>query len=260
MKPIESADQRNEAGLTQRIADFWTRNVNAERLYGRQVSAGERGSEAYFVDLETQRYRSHTHLPPWIASIPAGTRTLEIGCGIGLDGYTMARAGVDLTAVDLTFVGVSTAAERFRRALLPTAFAVSDATRLPFADASFDCVYSFGVLHHAADTGACIDEVHRVLRPGGTALIMLYHRHSLNEAVHRLMRVPFEEKDELCPVVRRYTHAEVRQLFAAYRSVDITTEYLFGEGYGAVYRWFPRWLYRVLSRQFGWHLMIRATR
>jgi len=99
LKEIESAEQANEVGLTRRIADFWTRNVNAERLYGRKVSANERGSEAYFVDLQTQRYRSHTHLPPWIAQIPAGSRTLEIGSGIGLDAFTMASAGVDLTAL-----------------------------------------------------------------------------------------------------------------------------------------------------------------
>lgn len=260
MRPIESADPRNETGLTRRIADFWTRNVNAERLYGRRVSAAERGSEAYFRDLEDQRYRSHTHLPPWMARIPAGTRTLEIGCGVGLDAFRMASAGVDLSAVDLTPVGVATAAARFRKAGLTTPFAACDAMRLPFADASFDCVYSFGVLHHAADTAACIDEVHRVLRPGGTALIMLYHRRSLNELVHRLLRVPFEEKDELCPVVRRYTRQQARQLFARFRDVRIEVEYLFGEGYGPVYRWFPKPLYRALSRRFGWHLMITATR
>lgn len=260
MKEIESAEQANEVGLTRRIADFWTRNVNAERLYGRKVSANERGSEAYFVDLQTQRYRSHTHLPPWIAQIPAGSRTLEIGSGIGLDAFTMASAGVDLTALDLTLVGVKTAQERFARAGLTTVFTVGDATRLPFRDGGFQHVYSFGVLHHAADTTSCIDEVHRVLATGGTALIMLYHRHSLNELVHRLMRVPFEEKDELCPVVRRYTRAEIRRLFAKFSEVEIETEYLFGEGYGAVYTWFPNWLYRPLSRRLGWHLMIRARR
>lgn len=260
MKPIESVNPRNEAGLTRRIADFWTRNVNAERLYGQSVSAAERGSEEYFRDLEDQRYRSHTHLPPWIARVPPGARTLEIGCGVGLDAFRMATAGVDLTAVDLTRVGVATAAMRFRRAGLGTAFAACDAMQLPFADGSFDCEYSFGVLHHAADTAACIDEVRRVLRPGGTALIMLYHRRSLNELVHRLMRVPFEEKDELCPVVRRYTRAEVEHIFRAWQGLRIDVEYLFGEGYGAVYRWFPRPAYRWLSRRFGWHLMITATR
>jgi SAM-dependent methyltransferase len=121
-------------------------------------------------------------------------------------------------------------------------------------------VYSFGVMHHAPDTQKCIDEAYRVLRPGGQALIMLYHRHSLNEAVHRLVRVPFEERDELCPVVRRFTIDEVRSMFARFAQVDVHCDFVFGEGYGPLFRWTPLPLYRWLSRHFGWHLMIRATR
>jgi ubiquinone/menaquinone biosynthesis C-methylase UbiE len=260
MKGIEPSSPPVTQGLTRRIADFWTRNVNAERLYGRSVSEHARGSDGYFADLEQQRYRTHRHLPPWIASMQPGRSVLEVGCGIGLDSWRMAQSGLDVTAVDLTQVGVTTAATRFARHALPGRFSVADAGSLPFQDSSFDYVYSFGVLHHAADTARCIEEVRRVLRPGGTALIMLYHRRSLNELVHRLMRVPFEEKDELCPVVRRYTRREIRELFAGYAEVEVHADYLFGEGYGALYRWFPDFLYRPLSRWVGWHLMIRAVR
>src|SRR5205085_2094425 len=56
----------------------------------------------------------------------------------------------------------------------------ADATRLPFRPASFDVVYSHGVLHHIPDIGAAVAEVYRVLRPGGRAVVMLYHRRSLN--------------------------------------------------------------------------------
>src|SRR5205085_12232644 len=56
---------------------------------------------------------------------------------------------------------------------------VADAECLPFEDATFDIVYSWGVLHHSPNTPAAINEVYRVLRPGGTAKIMIYHRHSI---------------------------------------------------------------------------------
>lgn len=260
MKRIEPARQAASPGLTARIADFWSRNVNAERLNGAAVSRSPRGSDEYFAELSAQRYRSHRHLLPWIESLPAGSRVLEVGCGIGLDSFTMARRGLDVTAVDLTAVGAATANDRARRHALTARYAVADAGSLPFADGSFDHVYSFGVLHHAADTQRCIDEARRVLRTGGTALIMLYHRRSLNELVHRFVRVPFEERDELCPVVRRYTRAEIRAAFAAFSEVELRTEYLFGEGYGIVHRLFPDILYRPLSRWFGWHLMIRARK
>jgi ubiquinone/menaquinone biosynthesis C-methylase UbiE len=257
---IEPVEPKPEDATRSRIRDFWTRNVNAEMLYGKRVSGHDRGRPEYFQDLETQRYRSHRHLQGWIEGMQPGRSVLEIGTGIGMDAWRMARHGLDVTGVDLTEVAVQTAQRRFAAGGVPASFLNADATRLPFRDASFDYVFSFGVLHHAQDTGATIDEVHRVLKPGGEARIMLYHRHSLNELVHRLLGVPFEEKGELCPVVRRFTRAEVRHLFRRFTSVDLHLDFVYGEGYGAVFRLTPRWLYRLLSRSVGWHLMIRATR
>jgi SAM-dependent methyltransferase len=149
---------------------------------------------------------------------------------------------------------------RARAQQLRVDYACADAEHLPFAERRFDYVYSFGVMHHAADTQRCVDEAYRVLRDGGEALIMLYHRRSLNELMHRLLRVPFEERDELCPVVRRFTKDEIRALFARFRSVEVHADFVYGEAYGALFSWTPRSLYGLLSRWAGWHLMIRARR
>lgn len=260
MKPIESAKLRADPGMVRKVADFWTRNVNAERIMGRTMTAHERGSAGYFDELEIQRYRSHRHLPDWIASMRSGSSVLEVGCGIGLDSARMARQGVHVMAIDLTVVGAATAARRAQAHGFDACYLCADAEHLPFSDGQFDYVYSFGVMHHAPDTQQCIDEAHRVLRPGGEALIMLYHRHSLNEAVHRILRVPFEERDELCPVVRRFTKREVHRMFAHFSSIKIRADFVFGEGYGPLFRWTPYSIYQLLSRVAGWHLMIRAKR
>lgn len=260
MKPIEPAKLDSAPGLVGRVADFWTRNVNAERIMGRAVSTHGRGSEEYFRELETQRYRSHRHLPDWIGSMRSGASVLEVGCGIGLDSARMAKQGLVVTAVDLTVVGAATANARAKANGLDAEYLSADAEHLPFPDATFDYVYSFGVMHHAPDTERCVDEAYRVVKPGGQALIMLYHRRSLNELVHRLTRVPFEERDELCPVVRRYTVEEIRRMFSRFSNVEVHSDFVFGEGYGALFRLTPRPLYRWLSRVAGWHLMIRATR
>jgi SAM-dependent methyltransferase len=63
---------------------------------------------------------------------------------------------------------------------VPGEFRVSDAENLDFAGDSFDIVYSHGVLHHTPDIEAAVREVHRVLKPGGRAIVMLYHRGSYN--------------------------------------------------------------------------------
>jgi ubiquinone/menaquinone biosynthesis C-methylase UbiE len=260
MSGIESPNPAPRTGLTREIQNFWTRHVNAERIMGKEVTRHTRGDDGYFSDLEMQRYRSHRHLLPWIHSMQPGKSLLEIGSGVGLDTHTIAKHGLEVTSVDLTEVAVETVQARFRRHKLSGSFAVADAGRLPFQANAYDYVYSFGVLHHAADTAATIDEVHRVLKPNGEARIMLYHRHSINELVHRLTQIPFEEKDAVCPVVRRFTRTEVRAMFRSFRKVDITLEYVYGEGYGKIFRLTPRWLYNWLSRHFGWHLMIVAIK
>jgi len=260
MKKIENYDEAPDRELTTTIEKFWTDNVNAERIMGTEVSASDRGSQAYFSDLQTQRYRSHRHLLPWIDSMVSGRTVLEIGCGVGLDAFTMAKKGMQVTAVDLTTVGIETVKTRFEAEGLDAEFKVADACELPFADDSFDYVYSFGVLHHVADTQKAIDEVYRVLKPGGEAKIMLYHRRSLNEWVHRLLKVPFEDRDELCPVVRRYTRAEIDDIFKKFSKTRQTLDFVYGEGYGLVFKVTPLWIYNLLSKYLGWHIMISGIK
>ena len=260
MSRIESPNPQPRDGLTREIRTFWTEHVNAERIFGKEVTQHTRGEDAYFQDLEAQRYRSHRHLLPWIQSMQSGRTVLEIGCGVGLDSHAMAKHGLNVTSVDLTEVAVKTANARFVRHKIVGSFAVANAETLPFPSNSFDYVYSFGVLHHAADTPQTIKEAYRVLKPGGEARIMLYHRHSLNELAHRLTRVPFEEKAAVCPVVRRYTKREIRALFGDFSKIHIRLDYVFGEGYGTIFRLTPQWIYDWLSRRFGWHIMIVATK
>ena len=54
---------------------------------------------------------------------------------------------------------------------------------IPFADNSFDCVYSIGALHHTGNIVKAISEVHRVLKVGGKAIVMLYNRYSFRQLI-----------------------------------------------------------------------------
>jgi SAM-dependent methyltransferase len=118
-----------------------------------------------------------------------GKRLLEIGCGIGIDGRYLSSIGAQYQAADLSRQSLRLAQRHFALKGLAPRFANADATRLPFADETFDVVYSSGVLHHVPDMRAACREAVRVLRPGGTARIMLYHRASYHYAlVHWLVR------------------------------------------------------------------------
>jgi SAM-dependent methyltransferase len=109
---------------------------------------------------------------------------LEIGCGLGTDGAQFAKAGADYVGIDLTDAAVDLTRRRFQISQLCGKFLTADAEQLDFADNSFDIVYSHGVLHHTPDTSGAVREIHRVLRPGGRAIVMLYHRDSYNYRVN----------------------------------------------------------------------------
>ena len=106
-------------------------------------------------------------------------RVLEIGPGGGGHSCLFKKYGAVVTVADITPERALSATKKL--ALMDGSESAgfnADGEKLPFQDDYFDIVYSNGVLHHAEDTDRCIAEVHRVLKPGGRAIIMLYSRHS----------------------------------------------------------------------------------
>jgi ubiquinone/menaquinone biosynthesis C-methylase UbiE len=135
----------------------------------------------FYEKFREQRYRTQWHIPLLVPFTAAkGKKVLEIGIGNGADGAMFALNGAEYTGVDLTEAALDATRKHFRVLGLPGTFQKGNAEQLTFADNSFDIVYSHGVLHHTPDIQRAIDEVWRVLKPGGNAIIMLYHKTSFN--------------------------------------------------------------------------------
>jgi SAM-dependent methyltransferase len=101
---------------------------------------------------------------------------LEIGCGSGTHAQILAGAARSYTGIDLTEFAVESTKRRFGLNGLSGNIVQMDAERMQFADASFDFIWSWGVIHHSSDTARVLQEMRRVLRPGGRAVVMIYHR------------------------------------------------------------------------------------
>jgi len=165
-----------QAGGLQRVAEFW--NTEACGTHFVRDFADERD---FFTRYRDFRYRTEWHIPAFACFEQArGRQVLEIGCGNGADGAMFAMQGAHYTGVDLTPEAVDATRRHFAIEGLEGTFRRENAELLSFADASFDVVYSYGVLHHSPAPERTVREVHRVLKPGGLALIMLYHKHSFN--------------------------------------------------------------------------------
>lgn len=108
-----------------------------------------------------------------------GREVLDLGCGSGVTACLLAEGGASVTAVDLTQMAVGLTRQAAATWDVPVRVARIDAERMAFAGASFDYVFSWGVLHHTNDTNQAFHEVCRVLRRGGQGMIMVYHKTSL---------------------------------------------------------------------------------
>jgi 2-polyprenyl-3-methyl-5-hydroxy-6-metoxy-1,4-benzoquinol methylase len=251
--------QAQQASTVDTVRDFWQAHINNEYYTG-----AERASEEYFNEIEQRRYATHYHLPELFASMDgAGRSLLEVGCGIGVDSIQLSKRGFAVTAVDLTENALAVAKQYAALRGAAIDFRLGNAEGLDFPDQSFDVVYSFGVLHHTPDIERSVAEVHRVLRPGGTAYVMLYHRDSLVNAVHRALRLPYEsptDRKDHCPVVYTFSRSGVRRLFRDFPDVQVRSDYPFTYGFGPLTTSLPLGVRRPLGRAFGWHLMITAAR
>jgi ubiquinone/menaquinone biosynthesis C-methylase UbiE len=211
------------------VQEFWDRAACGEELY-----LANQQREGY-----AEQGRRRYELEPVIAELAefeaaAGQRVLEIGVGLGADHQRYAEAGARLAGVDLTERAVAHTRRRLELFGLDSALATGDAEQLAFPADEFDSVYSWGVLHHSPDTPRAVAEVHRVLRPGGVARIMIYHKWSLVGYMlwvrYALLRLrPWMSLRQVyaryleSPGTKAYSVAEARRMFAAFSSVEIRT-------------------------------------
>ena len=163
-------------GLKDQVRDFWD-----SQPCGSKFSDASPGSAEFFLAIEKYRYTIEPHIRE-MARFDSweGRLILEVGCGLGTDGVQFARAGAHYIGIDISMTSLVYARDNCLFRFLPTNPANAEAEALPFPDNSFDLVYSHGVLHHTPDIQTAVREIHRVLKPGGEVIVMLYNRNSFN--------------------------------------------------------------------------------
>ncbi len=249
------------------------------------VKSEEPESLAFYRAIREHRYKVYG---PWMDRALRFSEwrdkdILEIGVGLGSDHFRFASGGNRMTALDLSREHLRQTGLHLSLEGLTHTPVYGDAERMPFPDASFDLVYAFGVIHHTPDTEAAVAEIHRVLRPGGTALVALYHRDSfafwlglvlgrgivhgdLRKGWRRLIAEVEYRKDEdsAVPLVKVYSRRQARKLFSAFASVDIDVFHVASRTATKVGQWLaprrtPEEVEEML-RPLGWYLIVRARK
>jgi SAM-dependent methyltransferase len=162
-----------------RVRKYW-----GDKPCDSDLSDRDRLSREYFLDIERWRYELQPHILKIISRIDwRGKRVLEIGSGVGTDARNIIVRGGIYTGINIDRGSTEATSQALRVFSLAGTALQRDATSLDFPDSTFDVVYSFGVLHHIPEVRKAVAEIHRVLRPGGELLVMLYNRASINYAV-----------------------------------------------------------------------------
>jgi SAM-dependent methyltransferase len=243
------------------VRDYWEAGP-----CGAVLTSAARGTPAFFEQLERTRYDLEPFIPEFAEFERWADRdVLEVGFGLGTDFIQFARAGARVHGIDLTQAAVDAVLKRLALEGREGDVRTGDAEALPFDDGSFDLVYSWGVLHHTPDTERAIAEVHRVLRPGGEARIMLYSRRSwvaFGNWLHHGLAAgrPFRSFSRVLadhmesPGTKAYTSRELDRMFARFGDVEFRR-------YVTPYdRRVGGPLAELMGPRFGWFVGVIATR
>jgi ubiquinone/menaquinone biosynthesis C-methylase UbiE len=267
----------------ERVRDYWN-----QRPCNLRHSPAPVGTLEYFDQVEARKYFVEAHIPGFAQFQRwAGKRVLEVGCGLGTDTINFARAGAQVTAVDLSRASLDLArrrAEVFRLQDRIT-FVEANAERLSdfVAPAHYDLIYSFGVIHHTPHPERALDQIRRFFTgPETTLKMMVYYRWSwkvfaivLKEAHGAFWRLSEvvarnSEAQTGCPVTYTYTKSSlqrwleetgfvVEDMFVdhvfPYRVRDyVKYRYVKAFPFNAL----PEPAMRALERRLGWHLCVTA--
>jgi len=263
-----------------RVRDYWD-----NRPCNIRHSTAPVGTKEYFDGVEARKYFVEYHIPGF-AEFARWRRkkVLEIGCGIGTDTINFARAGANVTTVDLSEQSMELAR---RRAAI---FGLEERIRFCLGDAEqlrefvptepYDLIYSFGVIHHTPHPDAVLEQLRKYTRAGTAIKIMVYHRRSWKVAwmlaaegkgqFWKLKEVVAKNSEAQtgCPVTYTYTRREGRALLErhGFRVTEVRAEHIFPYRiqdyvkYRYIKEWYfrgmPQPLFRWLERRFGWHLLL----
>lgn len=236
-----TTEQQEQLDATN--ADFWAELCGTHLARALGVEDASAPSLARFDRAYMDLYPYLPQYLPW----HLGERVLEIGPGYGTVGQLLAERGLDYHALDISpgpvemmrhrleMLGVADARDHVKQ---------GSALDIPYADESFDVIVTIGCLHHTGDLVGAVKEVHRVLRPGGQAMVMVYNRHSYRRAILVPARMLLDgswrdaaRRAELArrtydansggtaaPATEFASAADVRRIFAAFSEVRIRRE------------------------------------
>jgi 2-polyprenyl-3-methyl-5-hydroxy-6-metoxy-1,4-benzoquinol methylase len=261
----ELADSQSVSGSPiEGIRSYWN-----EHIHDLKIARHPIGTKEFFDDIEAYRFEKLEYLPKVVGySSYAGKQLLEVGCGIGIDLVRFAMNGAIVTGIDLAEEPIAQAKRNFQFHGVNGDLRTMNGENLHFAEGSFDAVFAHGVLQYTHDASQMVREIHRVLKPGGKAILMVYNRYSWLNLLSKLFGVKLEYED--APAFKRYSIPEYRRVLDCFSHVEVIPERfpvktrlhkgLKAAVYNAFFVGAFNLIPKAMVRPFGWHLIAKVTK
>ncbi len=209
-----------------------------------------------------------------------GPRTIycEIGCGIPWLGLEVARRGATVIGVDFSPLALRIASTMFLNEGLNGLFILGDLNRLPVSTASCDVIYGGGVIEHLHSTQQVVDQLHRILRPGGIAFNTVPYL-AIGSLTYRQVWGNIPDAPILRPLAewlhmrllggrhmrfgyeKSFTRGKLRRLFKDFTSVKIDRAAVDTQLEYLPFEWLRRPARRLARRRLFWPMvMIQAQK
>jgi len=249
-------------------------------------SKAEVGTKQYFDEVEKRKYFVEPHIPGFAEFDKwKGKKVLEIGCGLGTESINFARAGAELTIIEISSRSLELCKKRFEVFGLKAEFIQGNAEELDKlipkeAHGTFDLVWSFGVIHHTPFPEKVVAGIKKILKPKGEIRMMVYskvsyklfwllhHTNNWNFGNMDTLMAKYSEAQVGCPVTYTYTFDEAKQLFDGFDVIEMHKDHIFPwkvdeykqHKYVKEDEWkdVPLERFRQLEKELGWHLLITA--
>jgi len=264
----DTMNQINQSNI-ETVKSYWN-----NRPCNIRHSTQKIGTKEYFDEVEKRKYFVEPHIPGFAQFERwKGKKVLEVGCGIGTDTINFARAGADVTAVDLSDESLKLARQRAE------VFGFADKIKFYQANAenltsyvpveTFDLVYSFGVIHHTPVPENAIKQIEHYMNSNSELRMMMYAKNSWKNI---MIEAGYDQPEAQngCPIAYTYTGEEIKKLLERFEVLNIQHDHIFPfvvEKYikyeYEIVPWFaamPKQMFEALEKKLGWHLLITAKK
>ena len=244
------------------IRNYWN-----EHIHDLEIATAPQGSPQFFEQLANYRFEKLHYLPQLVDFEGyTGQKLLEVGCGVGIDLARFAQGGALVTGIDLSEVAIELARNNFEQRGLSAELDVMNGEAMAFPDNHFDVVYAHGVLQYTVNSAQMASEIHRVLKPGGLAIVMVYNTWSWLNALAKVLPAELEHTD--APGFRTFSQNQLRELLEPFHNLIVVPERfpvktrlhsgLKAKLYNNLFVGTFNALPQKLTRPTGWHLMAFA--